>query len=465
MKSTIQILSALGLLAAACSSPTPSTPQPAPDGGMVVTPECPAAPTNVVKHGGETAMGATDVWKASEGVHQIENGYQVKGTLVIEPCAQVRLGKEKSIAVKENAVLRVGAQGGGLVVIDAIDPAQPWSALKSSEATSRIEVVNATLRNGGLPSSVGQGTIYMRGAAALAPTSTVLLVDNVRIENSADYGMQIDSNGAFDPASKGLTITGSKKSPIAMFAKAMGSIPSGTYTGNTNDWFQIDGGGTGSHEIDYDTTWVDRGLPIAPGFGGLMIRSLTGNGQLTLEPGVVVEMREPRPYMIQVGYTQDKTPTGAIVAIGTAEKPVTFRGRGHKADWSGIGFYGQVDPRSHFDHVIIEDVGGDDSTIGIDCVATDPKTDLDEGSGGIRFFLLDDNKEVNLRLDFLRNSTIRRSGSNGVLPNFAPGNGLDFCTSNTFEDIDICNQAAFTYIKGGNKFCPNAPMPSPCACE
>jgi hypothetical protein len=248
-----------------------------------------------------------------------------------------------------------------------------------------------------------------------------------------------------------------------MFAKAMGSIPSGTYTGNTNDWFQIDGGGTGQEVVDADTTWVDRGIPIATGFGGLKIRG--GNAQLTLEPGVIVEMREMTPKMILVGNTSDKTPTGAIVAVGTAAKPIIFRGRGSKNDWAGIGFYGQVDPRSHFEHVVIEDVGGDDSTIGIDCVDQDPNTAADEGSGAIRFFLMDSDKDVNLRLDFLKNSTIRRSGSNGVLPNFHPGNGLDLCATNKFEDIDVCNQASFTELRGGNIFCPNAPNPSPCACE
>jgi hypothetical protein len=450
------------VLFAACSSPNTGTPPAGNDAGVVL-PVCPAPPTNVIVHMGENAEGATEVWKARDGIHQVDSDFSIKGALVVEPCAQVRLNKNVSLRVREKGILRVGAQGGGLAVIDAVDPAKPWQTIYTPFPTSRIELVNAALKNGGSEGANGGGIIYMRGdSAARVPTSTLLLVDNVSIEGSATYGIQIDGNGAFDPASKALTVTGSKKSPIAMFAKAMGSIPAGNYAGNANAWFQIDGGGTGQEIIDADTTWVDRGLPIATDFGGLKIRG--GNAQLTLEPGVIVEMREKTAKMILVGNTSDKTPTGAIVAVGTAEKPVIFRGRGNKNDWAGIGFYGQVDPRSHFDRVVIEDVGGDDSTIGIDCVVQNPNTPADEGSGAIRFFLSDSDKDINLRLDFLTNSKIRRSGSNGVLPNFHPGNGLDFCASNAFEDIDGCNQASFTVLRDGNIFCPNAPDPSPCLC-
>jgi hypothetical protein len=176
------------LLVAACSSPDSN---PAADAGSgndaaVVLPTCPAAPTNVVKHQGETALGATDVWKASEGIHQVDNDYSVKGTLVIEPCAQVRLNNDVSLSVREMGILRVGAQGGGLAVIDAVDPAKPWHTLYTPYPTSRIELVNVAIKNGGSAGANGGGSIYMRGdSGAPIPTATLLLVDNVQIENSA----------------------------------------------------------------------------------------------------------------------------------------------------------------------------------------------------------------------------------------------------------------------------------------
>jgi hypothetical protein len=427
-------------------------------------PMCSTAPTNVIKHSGRTDVGVTDIWKASEGIHQLDNDYQVFGTLIIEPCSQVRLNDDVTIALREAGVLKVGAKDGGLVVIDAVDPALPWHVLYSVSSQARMELVNVTIRNGGSTGANGGGSIYMRGAAELLPTP-VLLVDNVRIENSATYGIQVDSNGSFDAASKNLTVTGSKKSPIAMFAKALGSIPTGTYTGNTNDWLQVDGGGVGKETINADTTWRDRGIPYVPDLSGLRINSADSSPVLTLEPGVIVETREPTQTNILIGSSStQESPSGALVALGTAAKPVTFRGRGNKNDWAGIYFRGAVDPRSQFDHVVIEDTGGDDSTIGLDCVEQNPNTVADEGSGAIRFFLAK-TIAVNLRVDFLRNSTIRRSGSNGVLPDFNQGNAIDFCATNTFEDIDVCNQASFLLYDGTNLKCPNAPNPSPCVCE
>jgi hypothetical protein len=465
----LHVLFGSGILAAACSGPdtTPTldagTDAGAGDSGM--TPTCPAPPSNIVKHTGNTAAGVTEVWKAAEGIHLQASDRSIYGTLVIEPCAEVRLGDDVTLSLWDNGILKIGAQGGGLVTVDAENPAKPWHVLYSVKPTTRMEITNAVLKNGGNTGPNGGGAIYVRGAGLRGepPTSTVLLVDNVRVENSATYGIQIDSNGAFDPASKNLTITGSKKSPIALFAKAMGSIPTGLYTGNTNDWFQVDGGGTGKEVIDADTTWVDRGLPIVPP-GGLRIEKNQGNAALTVEAGVVVQMREPTAYKITVGSSQ-KSPEGALIVLGTAAKPVTFRGRGKANDWAGIGFYGAVDPRSHFDHVVIEDVGGDDSTIGLECLTVDslPKP-ADAGSGGIRFFIPNED-DVLLREDFLRNSTIRRSGSNGVLPNFHPGNGLNFCTgNNVFEDIALCGQTPFPVFTSGTKNLTCA-KPVQCACK
>ncbi len=435
--------------------------------GIDAAPVCVAPPANIVKHTASIAAAATEVWKASEGVHQLDSNINVAGTLVIEPCAQVRLAEDVSLTLSGSGLLRMGAATGGPVTVDAVDTAQPWHTIYSPFPTTRMELVNAVLKNGGSAGANGGGTVYVRGdaVAGAAPTTNVLLVSNVRIEKSATFGIQLDNGAGFDSGSNDLTITTSQKSPIAIYGKSAGTIPAGTYTGNVNAWFQLEGSNAGL--IDVDTTWRFRGLPIATGFGGLKIANATSNAVLTLEPGVIVEMRESLPYRITIGAgSSDAVPTGTLVAVGTAAEPVIFRGRGSKNDWAGIGFYGQVDPRSHFDHVVIEDAGGDDSTNGAECIDDNPQTTAaDESSGAIRFFLLNNNADVNLRLDLLRNSTIRRSGSNGVLPDFHPGNALDFCATNTFTDIDQCNQSAFPVFSGPNLTCPNAPAASPCACE
>ena len=451
------------LLLPACGSDATTNP----DASIDASPACVAPPAVIVKHTASIAAATTEVWKASEGVHQLDATINVAGTLVIEPCAQVRLAKDVSLTLSGSGLLRMGAATGGPVTVDAVDAAQPWHTIYSPFSTTRMELVNAVIKNGGSAGANGGGTVYVRGnaVAGAAPTTNVLLVENVRIENSATFGIQLDNGAGFDSGSNKLTITNSQKSPIAIYGKAAGTIPAGMYTDNANAWFQLEGSSAGL--IDVDTTWVFRGLPIAIGLGGLKIANATTNAALTIGPSVIVEMREPLPYRITVGAgSGDLVPTGALIAVGTAAEPVVFRGRGSKNDWAGIGFYGQVDPRSRFDHVVIEDTGGDDSTNGAECIDDNPQTTpVDESSGAIRFFLLNNDRDVNLRLDVLRNSTIRRSGSNGVLPDFHPGNALDFCATNTFQDIDQCNQSAFPIFNGPNLTCPNAPAASPCACE
>jgi hypothetical protein len=453
------LLAAPFCVSLACSS-TPATTS-TPDGGSVPLPTCAAAPTNLIMHTGETAVGVTEVWKAAEGVHVVNSTRTVKGTLVIEPCAQVRLGARIEIDVDKNATLRIGAPGGGLVTVDALDPAKPWGALTTVFASSRFELTNVQVRNGGAPDPNWDAAIYVRGNGNNneAP-SKQLLVDNVQVIDSATHGIELDGNAGFDPASTGLVVTGAKESPLLLGAKSVGTVPPGTYTGNTDDWFMLlDQYKT----IDVDTTWTDHGVPVVVKAGDLVIRSLTISPLLTLEAGVTIQMNgvtESAKTRFIVGESRTPpVPAGALVALGTKDKPVTFRGRGAKNDWAGINFTWTMDPRSHLDHVVIEDTGGFDATIGSECVegltAPDP---ADVGSGALRFYL-DGNRKMTLRTDFLQNSTIRRSGSNGVLPDFFPTNDINFCTSNTFEDIDLCNQTPF---RDSTFNCPMTPVPCLC---
>jgi hypothetical protein len=281
----------------------------------------------------------------------------------------------------------------------------------------------------------------------------------VRIENSATNGLDLQGNTGFDPASQNLVITGSKKSPMLIGGKAVGTIPTGTYTGNGQEWFLLDQLQT---NIDADTTWKDRGVAVGISDGELGIRGRGGVATLTLEAGVTVKMlsssQAPGGRIVVGDSTGDKVPTGALIAVGTANKPVTFQGRGNKNDWPGISFWGTVDPSSHLDHVVVEDVGAFDAQTGSECVeGLNAIMPADVGSGAIRFFLLE--KNTALRTDFLQNSTIRRSGSNGILPDFHPTNGLDFCATNKFEDIAVCNQTPF---RDGMYACPVAPVPCQC---
>ncbi len=462
MKTTIYISAFATLICFGCGSSPTTSRDAATDSASDAAPmpSCPAIPQNRVLHSGDLAKAATETWRADEGVHVVDFGRNIFGTLVIEPCAQVRMGPNVSMSLRETGSLRVGAMGGGTVVFDQLEAGKPWGAI-STVYGRKMEFTNVILRNGGNPDANWDGVLnFERPQADGEAPALNLHVDNVRVENSATHGLDLQGNTGFDETSRALTITGSKKSAMLIGAKAIATIPEGSYTGNALNWFQLD---QQAQIIDRDTVWRDRGIPIAIMYGELRIRNRGGTALLTLEAGVTVQMQGAATGNVSrvvIGdSTTDTIANGALAVEGTADKPVVFRGVGRKNDWAGINFFGTVDSRSHFQYAIVEDTGANDASTGSECIgglSAAPPADV--GSGAIRFFL--NNKKVALRTDFLRNSTIRRSGSNAILPDFHSTNGLDFCSTNTFEDIDVCNQTPF---RRADETCP--PSPVTCACE
>lgn len=439
-----------------------SSPTAAPDAPVDASrpPSCPEIPHQQVVHRGDLTKDTTETWRANEGIHVVDSPRNIFGALVIEPCAQVRLGPNVSLSLRETGTLRAGAPDGGMVVFDELEVSRPWGAI-STVYGRKMQFTNVVLRNGGNADANWDGVLnFERSQVDGEAPAPDLHVDNVRIENSATHGLDLQGNTGFDDTSRALTITGSKKSAMVIGAKAIATIPEGSYTGNTRNWFELD---QQAQIIDRNTVWRDRGISIAVMFGELRIRGRSGVAVLTLEPGVTLQMQSAAAGSVSrvvVGdSTTDTVANGGLAVEGSAEKPVTFRGIGRKNDWAGIHFIGAIDPRSHFQRAVIEDTGADDATTGSECIGgLSAPSPADVGSGGLRF--VTNNKQVALRSDFFQNSTIRRSGSNGILPDFHNANAVDFCTTNTFEDIDVCNQTPF---RNADETCP--PSPVVCSCE
>lgn len=424
---------------------------------------CPAPPTNLIEHTGETAVGTVETWKAADGIHVVNNGLPrtIRGTLVIEPCAQVRLGAGLSLNVTETGSLRVGSTEGGTVTIDALDASAPWGSLATVYPGVRFEIAHTILRNGGVSDSTSNGVIAMRGdGEAGKQASTQLFASNVTIEGSTSYGIELTGNAGFDLKSGPVTISGAKLGPVFVSAVAAGSVPQGTYTGNTRDLLVID---PQRAIVDTDTTWIDRGVPFGVGTGDLTIGKIGGTAALTLTEGVTVQMTEKGSSRVYVGRNvNETTPSGALLVDGKMDKPVSFRGNGSAGDWAGVAFTGKLDDRSHLNFAVVEDTGAFDGMTGSECVdglATSDSS-LDVGSGAVRFFL-SDHESANVRADFAQHVTLRRSRTNGFLPDFFPAGagGLDLCATNTFEDIALCNQTPF---RTAAFQCPSSPVTCQC---
>lgn len=75
---------------------------------------------------------------------------------------------------------------------------------------------------------------------------------------------------------------------------------------------------------------------------------------LTIEPGTVIEFTESGRIAVH-RYFDDHS--GAIVAIGTADSPIVFRGtKAEKGHWRGL-FIGTENNMNELDHVVVRDAG------------------------------------------------------------------------------------------------------------
>jgi hypothetical protein len=186
-------------------------------------------------------------------------------------------------------------------------------------------------------------------------------VDDVEIADSASQGVYVDGIVGFDETSQGLRVHGSVGFPVHVFPRIIGTIPDGDYTGNGRDEIGIAGSGGA---VVADQTMRDRGVPYHVGSGqdgGRMdVNAPSGVAVLTIEPGVTI--RFPPGGTLMIDPTTGVNPaSGALVAIGTAEKPIRFTSDQPAAaagDWLGVGFGDKVDAQTTLQHVIVEFAGG-----------------------------------------------------------------------------------------------------------
>jgi hypothetical protein len=82
---------------------------------------------------------------------------------------------------------------------------------------------------------------------------------------------------------------------------------------------------------------------------------------LTIEPGVKIRFL-PNSWLVAHHQNADEQAGGAIVAVGTAEKPIVFTSAAptpQKGDWVGVWFGGRPLGTNRLQHVRIEYAGGD----------------------------------------------------------------------------------------------------------
>lgn len=404
-------------------------------------PACPAPTHGPTVHSGTIAAG--EVWAAEDGPHVVTPWvrFAADSSLTIAACSEVRMQKDAALVVGDTngdvtASLRAEGEPGREIRF-VRDGAEPWSAIVVYDPAT-VVLRHVSLDGGGSDRFLYNASLVLRGDGT-TPTRRPLTVEAVTVRRSLGHGVVAEWVAGFTAGSTGLTVTASGSEdfpqPVRLGEHSLDSLPDGNYTGNRVDEILIDDEGANqAGGLQQDGTIHDRGVPYHVGtFPGSRLRVGAGFDSgtvttLTIEPGVELRF-EPGTSLEIEHYTSDDRPaSGALVAVGTPERPIVFTSAAPArwaGDWVGLWFGGVPAAHNRIEHAVIEYAGGECGCVGFTC------TEADEAS--VLFV------ESAPATDFIKDTTIRHSAGHGISRGWM-GAGPDFMGSNVFEDVAGCMQ-------------------------
>ena len=401
------------------------------------------------RHG---SVAAAETWTAAGSPHILDFDTSIDAPVTVQACGVVRIAAGKTVTIHPGGALIGTGAPNQPVTIEALNAGAPWATIRALGGD--LSLTHAVVTGGGKPTGA---TPQFSGALQMQPPGTTgtLHLDDVEIADSQSQGVYINSGIGFDATSQNLRIHGSASFPVHVYARVVGSIPTGTYTGNGIDAIGISAN-VGNQGVVVDAQTIrDRGVPYHVGSGtdgGRMDVDSGINGQvaaLTIDPGVTIQF--PPGGTLNVDAAHGPNPArGALIANGTAARPIVFtsdRGAASAAgDWLGIGFGGAIDSRSVMQHVQVKFAGG-----------------AGTGSSSCTFPGRVGNNDAAIRIfgppttQFITNTEIVSSARDGIDRGWRADLQPDFLSSNTFTAVAACRESAPSTKAGAcpaNPTCP-----------
>lgn len=444
------LLSLLSLAAASCESD--STSEPTVDAGSVTgfdageeadastVSACTPSTKGPTKH--DANITNDETWAAEGSPHVVSGGVRVLdgATLTIEPCAEVWLEEDAVLGVRKGTFSAEGTATKPIRFTGKDGAA--WTKLEF-DAPGIARLAYVTIEGGGGAGVNDQDdtSVDVWGDDTF-PADPVLYVDHVTIKGSGGVGIAMHSMATFVEGSHDLVITGSGGDawPYAMSLEehSIDSLPTGSYTGNKKDeiYLRLRGAGTAGDGLKVDATLHDRGVPYR--LDGKFNVAVNEDGDrlatLTIEAGVTVKFPKGKFFEIE-HWTGDAPATGAIRALGTAERPIVLTSAEASpapGDWGGLWFGNVPSAQNKLDHVIIEYAGA-----GCGC-SSSSCSDINTYNGAV----IITNRPAGGTSPFITNSTIRHIAGHGIQEGWrADGDtSIDFQPTNVFEDVSGCAQ-------------------------
>lgn len=407
-----------------------------------------APPTGPGTTHGSVTMAQT--WTAAASPHILPSDITISAPVTIEPCAIVRIAAGSTITINPNpnGALIAAGMPGRAVTIEPLVAGTAWATIRNLGGI--LSLTHTVVRGGGAPGNnpVNTGALRMQQSSGAVGT---LHVDNVEIVGSLSQGVYIDGPVGFDATSQNLYIHGSAGFPVHVYARVIGSIPTGAYADNGRAAIAI--AGLGGPVLNAQTMH-NRGVPYHVGSGmdgGRMDVTSLVNGTvavLTIEPGVTILFPPGGVLNIDPTLSGANPAMGALIALGTATQPIVFtsdKGPASAAgDWLGVVFGGKVDNRSTMQQVRVQFAGALGPTGSNSCPYPGRRGIND---AAIRIF----GPPVT---QFITNTEIMASARDGIDRGWRDNLQLDFLTTNTFTAVAGCKQ---TTPRTSNGSCPMSP--------
>jgi hypothetical protein len=426
-----------------------STADPTKSGTVAVTvtaiaTACGQTDGTVVTHTGNVT--ASETWSGDGVTHLVPASFTISGSAVvtIQPCVVVALAQGATITVRDNArLVAAGTSKTRFVVFRRNVATQAWGTLRGVSETSLIDLTWTTLDGGGNFGGMSNPTIAAIGSGYGSPPAAVLRANNVTIQSSQGVGVYLDANAAFTNDSQLLQITGSGAQPVATTMMSLGSLPSGSYTGNGTNEILIFGPNA---NVFADMTVQDLGVPVRIAYGTMSIAPAVGATApvtLTLRPGVIFKFPRvglpPAPGARVTFGTNGNPPNnlvGVLNAVGTAAKPIVFTsGEAVPAPGDWVGVWLNTATGSRLDYVEINYAGAASSIVSANCrlVNTPDNAALLIGDFSNQFVPPS---------NMITNSKITNSAGYGInaMWQAATFNSVDLTATNLFQNNARCRQ-------------------------
>ena len=394
-----------------------------------------------------SSVSAAETWTYAASPHIVPFDVSIGAAVSIEACAVVRMAAGSTVTINPGGSLVAAGTPGRPVTIEPLVAGAPWSSIRTTGGD--LSLTHAVLTGGGAPLNTRPayiGALVMHNTGA---TGT-LHVDDVEIADSQSQGVYIDAGVGFDATSQNLRVHGSVGYPVHVPARVIGSVPSGTYTGNGHDAIAIAGAGG---PVVNAQTMHDRGVPYHVGSGAdggrMDVAAPVGSvAVLTIEPNVTIQFPPGGRLVVDASGGASTVSRGALIAVGAPTQPIVFtsdQGAASAAgDWLGIEFGGILDPRNLMQQVQVKFAGG--STISGSNSCPYPGR-IGPNYAAIRIYGAPSS-------EFITSTEIIASGRDGIDRGWRSDLQPDFLTGNLFTAIAGCKE---TTPATQNNVCPASP--------